>query len=208
LCSDTQVSRTHKTKGKIKGNYIFSFNIADGKIKDSEMNGNDRHNFIKNMISNYIGGQWLVFLPSRTIGRKCYNRINNIIIEHNNSHILSTSLHAVPSQICYTLRTDYPHWCDHPNNVSWKVQIMNLFVMQSSPASRHFPTLRSKYFPHDPVLNLNLRSSHPIGTRDPSPGGKAAGAWSLPLTTIQCRGRECVELHPHSAIRLHAMVLS
>jgi len=57
LCSDTQVSRTHKTKGKIKGNYIFSFNIADGKIKDSEMNGNDRHNFIKNMISNYIGGQ-------------------------------------------------------------------------------------------------------------------------------------------------------
>jgi len=30
------------------------------------------------------------------------------------------------------------------------------------------------------------------------PGGKAAGSWSWQLTSIQCRGQECVELHLHS----------
>jgi hypothetical protein len=31
-------------------------------------------------------------------------------------------------------------------------------------------------------------------------GGKAAGAWSWPLTSIQCRGQQCVELYLHSPI--------
>jgi len=34
---------------------------------------------------------------------------------------------------------------------------MKLLIMQSSPASRHFLLLTSKYYPHYPVLNtLNL----------------------------------------------------
>jgi hypothetical protein len=36
-------------------------------------------------------------------------------------------------------------------------------------------------------------ASYPMGTRDSFPGGKAAGAWSWPLTSISCRGQECVE---------------
>jgi hypothetical protein len=43
--------------------------------------------------------------------------------------------------------------------------------------------------------------SYPMGHRDSFPGGKAAGAWSWPLTSMWCRGQECVELHirsPHT----------
>jgi hypothetical protein len=39
-------------------------------------------------------------------------------------------------------------------------------------------------------------------------GGKAAGAWSWPLTSIYCRGQEYVELYIYSPIRLHGVVLS
>jgi hypothetical protein len=41
-----------------------------------------------------------------------------------------------------------------------------------------------------------------------SPGGKAAGAWSWPPTSSQCRGLENVELYIHSLIRLHSVVLN
>jgi len=34
-----------------------------------------------------------------------------------------------------------------------------------------------------------------MGTGGSLPVGKAAGTWSSPLTSIQCRGQECVELH-------------
>jgi hypothetical protein len=39
------------------------------------------------------------------------------------------------------------------------------------------------------------------------PGGKTAEEWSWPLTSILCRGQECVELYLHSPIRLHSVVL-
>jgi hypothetical protein len=32
-------------------------------------------------------------------------------------------------------------------------------------------------------------TSYPMGTRDSIPGGKAAGEWSWPLTSIWCRGQ-------------------
>jgi hypothetical protein len=50
--------------------------------------------------------------------------------------------------------------------------------------------------------------SYPMCTRGSYPGRKAAGAWSWPLTSIWCRGQECVELYLHSPIRLHGVVLS
>jgi hypothetical protein len=34
---------------------------------------------------------------------------------------------------------------DHTNNILWSVQVMELLIMQSSPASHHFLPLRSKY---------------------------------------------------------------
>jgi hypothetical protein len=39
------------------------------------------------------------------------------------------------------------------------------------------------------------------------PGGKAAGAWSWPLTSKYCRGQENMYLYIHSPIRLHGIVL-
>jgi hypothetical protein len=39
----------------------------------------------------------------------------------------------------------HPTWFDHPNNIWWSVQVMKLLIMQSSPASRHILSLRSKY---------------------------------------------------------------
>jgi hypothetical protein len=41
-------------------------------------------------------------------------------------------------------------------------------------------------------------ASYPMGTRDSFPGGKAAGAWSWPLTSTYCRDQERVELYLHS----------
>jgi hypothetical protein len=40
------------------------------------------------------------------------------------------------------------------------------------------------------------------------PGGKAAGAWSWPLTSSECQGQENVNLYIHSPIRLHGAVLN
>jgi hypothetical protein len=48
-----------------------------------------------------------------------------------------------------------------------------------------------------------LTASRPVlkSTRGSFPGGKAAGAWSWPLTSTYCRGQECVELYLHSPRR-------
>jgi hypothetical protein len=48
--------------------------------------------------------------------------------------------------------------------------------------------------------------SYPTGNRGSFPGGKAAGKWSWPLTSIYAEVKECVELYLHSPI-YHGMVL-
>jgi hypothetical protein len=40
--------------------------------------------------------------------------------------------------------------------------------------------------------------SYPVGTSDSFSGSKVAGSWSWPLTSIQCRGKECMELYHQS----------
>jgi hypothetical protein len=51
-------------------------------------------------------------------------------------------------------------------------------------------------------------TSSPMGTGGSFPGGKAAGAWTWPLTSNQCRSQENVDLYTHSHIRLHSVVLA
>jgi hypothetical protein len=46
-------------------------------------------------------------------------------------------------------------------------------------------------------------TSYPMGT-----GGEAAEAWNWPLTSIQCRGQEYVELHFHSSLRFHGRIIN
>jgi hypothetical protein len=49
-------------------------------------------------------------------------------------------------------RSSQPPSYDHPNNIRWGVQFTNLLIMQFSPATCHFLSLRSKYSPQHPVL--------------------------------------------------------
>jgi hypothetical protein len=56
-----------------------------------------------------------------------------------------------------------PSWYDHPNNIWWRVQIMQLFIVLFFPSSFYFLSLRSKYSPQHPVfkhprslINYNL----------------------------------------------------
>jgi hypothetical protein len=77
------------------------------------------------------------------------------------------------SHACYMLRPSPPGF-DHPNNIWWSVQVMKLLIMQSSPASRHFLPLRSKYSlstlflnilnPVCPSLSVRDQVSHPYET--------------------------------------------
>jgi hypothetical protein len=46
-----------------------------------------------------------------------------------------------------------------------------------------------------------------MDTRVSFASGKAAGAWSWTLTSIWCRGHECVELYLHSPLRFIALCL-
>jgi hypothetical protein len=64
-----------------------------------------------------------------------------------------------------------------------------------------FPAGNWNYFLHHRVQNGSggHLASHPVGTGGGSfPGGKAAGTWSLSLTSIQCRGQRMCEAIPHS----------
>jgi hypothetical protein len=51
-------------------------------------------------------------------------------------------------------------------------------------------------------------ASYPMGIGGSFPWGKATRAWSWPLISYSCRGQENVDLHPHSPIRRHGVVLN
>jgi hypothetical protein len=46
---------------------------------------------------------------------------------------------------CYMPCPSHPPWPDHSNYIWWRVQVMKLLIMQFSPTSCHFVSLRSKY---------------------------------------------------------------
>jgi hypothetical protein len=56
------------------------------------------------------------------------------------------------SHACYICRPSVLPWLDHPNNISWSVQVMKLLIIQSSPASPSFLRLRSRYSPPYSVI--------------------------------------------------------
>jgi hypothetical protein len=58
------------------------------------------------------------------------------------------------------------------------------------------------------LLHVVHPTSYPMGTMGSYPGGKAAGAWSWPLTSSLCWGQENLDLYIHSPICLHGAVLN
>jgi hypothetical protein len=81
-------------------------------------------------------------------------------------------MHSSSPHSCY-MPCPSPPWFDHSNYTWRRVQVMKL-IMQFSPTSYHFISLRSKYSPQHPVLryphslcsSLNVRDqvSHPYRT--------------------------------------------
>jgi hypothetical protein len=56
------------------------------------------------------------------------------------------------SRTCHMPRPSPSSYFDHPNNVSWAVQIVKLRSMRSSPLFFYLVPHRSKYLPHHPIL--------------------------------------------------------
>jgi hypothetical protein len=62
------------------------------------------------------------------------------------------------SNACYMPYRSHPPWLDHSNYTWGRVQVMKLLIMQFSPTSCHFTSLRSKYSPQHPVYLPPLMS--------------------------------------------------
>jgi hypothetical protein len=64
-----------------------------------------------------------------------------------------------------------------------------------------FPAGAGNFSLHHRVQNGSEAptASYPMGTGGFFPGGKAAGAWSWPLTSTKWRGHECVDQYLHSS---------
>jgi hypothetical protein len=82
------------------------------------------------------------------------------------------------------------------NRESWINKVTNMLTERPALCSWHgqgffSSPLRPDRLREPPSLSL-------VSTFGSFTGGKAAEAWSWPLTSIQCRGLECVELHIHS----------
>jgi hypothetical protein len=71
------------------------------------------------------------------------------------------------------------------------------YVLDYRSSGVRFPPGAGNFSFHRQVQNGSWAhpASYPMGTRCSFPGGKAAGAWSWPLTSISCRGQEWVELY-------------
>jgi hypothetical protein len=54
--------------------------------------------------------------------------------------------------VCYIPCPSHPPWFDHSSNIWRKVQVMNLIIIQPSPASYHIYPLDFKHSPQHPVL--------------------------------------------------------
>jgi hypothetical protein len=63
-----------------------------------------------------------------------------------------------------------------------------------------FPAGAGNFSLHHRVQNVSgaHSASYQMGTSGSFPGGKVAGAWSWPLTSIWCRGQEWAELYLYS----------
>jgi len=81
-------------------------------------------------------------------------------------------LHAYPS---------HPLWFYCPNNVLWKVQVLKLLIMKSSPASRYFLPLRSKC--SLPIPYISLLFAYPWDT-----------PWRWQLRCLP-KGQDCYKQH-------------
>jgi hypothetical protein len=97
----------------------------------------------------------------------------NIILQPTSSSFLlpflpKSCVHSFSRHACYMPCSSHPPSLDHSNYTLRRVQVMKL-IMQVSPISRHFISLRSKYSPQHPFLTLSLCFSLNVRDRVPQP---------------------------------------
>jgi hypothetical protein len=51
--------------------------------------------------------------------------------------------YSLLSHACYMPLPSHPPWFNHPNNIWWSVQVMELLIIQCARASHHSPNNRS-----------------------------------------------------------------
>jgi hypothetical protein len=83
-----------------------------------------------------------------------------------------------------------PHGTYHQSHDS-SVGIALGYELDDRGSRVRFPAGPGNFSLHHRVQNGSGAhpASYPMGTRGPFPGGKAADAWSWPLTSILCRGQ-------------------
>jgi hypothetical protein len=100
---------------------------------------------------------------------------------------------------CYMPHASHPPWFDHPTDILWRAEIMELLIMLFSAASCYFLPLRSKYFLH-PVFR------HPQSMFFPS-GVHKAGVLNLFQTwiifTLSYRPVGCKISNEESLLKCH-----
>jgi hypothetical protein len=103
-----------------------------------------------------------IILPSRPTASKWSLSVR---FPNENSECIPHLSHE-----CNMSRLPHPPLFEYPNNILWRVQVIK-FIMQSSPASRHFLPLRSKYSPqypdHKPCQVQPLTTLKCLGIRRP-----------------------------------------
>jgi len=65
--------------------------------------------------------------------------------------------HLSSPHSCYTPRPAYSSRLDHPINIWWGLQIINLLIMYSSPIPCYIVSLRPEYYPQQ----TNLQQTQP-----------------------------------------------
>jgi hypothetical protein len=73
--------------------------------------------------------------------------------------------HLFPPQECHVSRPSHPPWFNHPNNIMWRIQVMNFIIMQLSPRSVFLP-FRSKYLPQNIMFSETLSPCSSLKVRD------------------------------------------
>ena len=80
----------------------------------------------------------------------CLGLPSHLFLSDLSTKTLYTPLFSAPfpPPMCYMSHPLHSSWSNHPNNMSWAVQIIKLLIMQASP-------LRSKYLPQPSLAYIS-----------------------------------------------------
>ena len=102
---------------------------------------------------HFLKTHFIIILPSRPRSSKF-----SLSFRFPNQNAIYTSNHT---HMGHMPRPSHSSWLDHPNNVWWRVKIIKLPTLQSSPFPCYFVPLRPKCLPLHPILENPRPMFHP-----------------------------------------------